>query len=209
LDVRNSDRSAGTSGTSAMAAAVAAVLASSSAGCAGPRIALGQLDDPSALEITLDSNARAVRPGGPVLRFYVDIRNRGKRRVDLSELDIELTASPAGRRDLVALRKSWGYRQPRAITVEPGGVATFPITPETITYRLPEHLSADLGVGLGSDVVTVSEFPLATLAPGTYEIRAIVAERWISAPYEIGVVQPDWGARTERLWPEARAPRGP
>ncbi|MCZ6795622.1 MAG: hypothetical protein O7J95_18615 [Planctomycetota bacterium] len=144
------------------------------AGCA-PRVSI---DDVPAggVKVVLDANTRVVRPGSR-LKFWVDVINGTENRVALDKLSVELIVSPVDKPGTVALRKSWSYAVQENIVILPGRKLTFPVVPGT---RRSSHGRTEM-----------SEFPLDKLAPGAYEIRAIVMERLISAAYRLKVDRPE------------------
>jgi len=177
-----------------------------------PSVPLKDLADTGTAPIfvELDANSRVVQPGRR-LRFYVDIRNASERKVDLSDVSVELTASPADDASVVALRKSWSYRWKDAVTLSPGKKITLPITPEShlmvpkepsrFTRQRPRRRPIEY-----RDLVTVSEFPLENLRPGEYEIRAHVNDRFRSKPYRLVVDRIDLSRRQRRFRPDPSAP---
>lgn len=136
--------------------------------------------------VTLDANTR-VASEARRLKFWVDVHNGTESDLDVTRLRVELTASPVGVPDTISLRKCWSYAWQSPLEIAPGRRITLPIVPET--RRTP---------GPRGELLTISEFPLAQLVEGDYEIRAVVDERFTSPPYRISVVHPSpaaWGPR--------------
>jgi hypothetical protein len=134
------------------------------------------------LGVVLDANARAVLPRRQV-KFFVDITNLGGESVFLRDLTVELTASPRQEPGVISLRESWQYSWQQDIRLLPQRRLTLPI--------VPDNQRVWKGAGM-----RVPEFPLETLRPGEYEIRATVNGRYTSQPYALRVYRPDLRAAT-------------
>ena len=148
------------------------------------------------LVVVLDANSHAVVPNRQI-KFFVDITNNTSETLDLTDVSVELTASPLQDRSKIVLRKAWTYRLQNnavitgrkrgytshrpvgSITLAPGKRLTLPIVPES--SRVKEF----------GQVLTISEFPLQTLSPGEYEVRATVNEKFVSRRYRLEVYRPD------------------
>lgn len=151
------------------------------AGCA----ARPKLGDPATkphVRATLDASTESVWPGKRV-KFWIDVENVSESDLSVPGLSIELTASPADDPDKVSIRRTWGYRWPREITIAAGKKLTTPIVPEQ------HRLRSGNGFQDASHHVT-SEFALDQLAPGPYVLRAIVNEVHVSSPFAMDVRPP-------------------
>jgi len=147
--------------------------------CIGRAIRIDELPEEWTLDVVLDASAYRHRPGRPI-KFFVDITNPTPRRLDLSELEIELQAASVDVPAKVALRQQWSYRWPPtdAVSLQTGKKLSIPIVPER-------------GI----------EFPLEQLVEGEYVITAVVNERHRSAPFKLAIERPD--ARV-RYWDSTR-----
>ena len=142
-------------------------------------VPLAELSDEARLEVKLDANIRVVTPRRRI-KFYVDLQNQTSRSIDFAGLTIELRVSPRADTESVALRQTWRY----------GGLSLPSLAPER---RLTVPIVPERGV----------ELPLEHLAPGDYQIVAVVDERFTSAPYDVHVHRPDLaGARAARGSPK-------
>jgi hypothetical protein len=150
------------------------------AGCQLSAHSLRELPEEERVNVVLDANSRRAAPGRNV-KFYVDITNTSSWTLDLTDLKVELTASPAADPDVVSLRGSWSYRWPERVLLPPGKRLTLPIVPEN-RRAWNEQLSRE---------VVHSEFPLFQLAEGEYAVRASVVGRFRSEPYVLRVQRPD------------------
>ena len=146
-----------------------AVIVTLAAGCQTPH--LDELRGGDEIKVRLDSNSRAHMPGRQI-KFFVDLVNQSSIDVDVSDLDIELKASPRGEPDTVSLRHRWRYNWRNATPPLP------PLRPEK---RMTVPLVPEKGV----------EFPLEILRAGDYDIVAVVNGRFASPPYSLAVVRPD------------------
>lgn len=136
-------------------------------GCAGA-VPVSQVAEKSLLDVRLASTTRTHVPGRP-LKFFVDITNQGEQAIDLSALRVELQALSPGPERAVRLRQDWSYNfGDRQILLGPGKKLSVPVVPEA-------------GV----------EFRLDVLQEGTYEIVAVVNERFTSPPVPLFVSRPD------------------
>jgi hypothetical protein len=157
--------------------------AAGSAGCGS--VTIDELEDASALQVTLDANARTLATNVPhKMKFFVDITNQASSPLSLARLKIELLACRASQPGEVQLRQAWTYRHPEEVQVKPSRKVTVPIVPEKGSGQIP---NAPAG--------TASEFPLELLAAGDYDIVALVNGRFRSAPYRLKVLRPDLQAR--------------
>jgi len=136
----------------------------STAGCAST-VRLSDLPSDADVEVVLDANVRTYQPGRR-LKFFVDVTNRTSRTLDLADFRVELQAK--GTQDKVQLRQDWTYRWDRTMVLLPEKRITVPIVPEA---------------GL--------EFPLEVLAQGSYDIVAVVNDRYTSKPYSMRVLRPE------------------
>lgn len=134
------------------------------AGCASAT-RIGDLSHEGALDIHLDANARTYRPGQKLV-FYVDVFNRTREVLDLSDLKVELRVLDEGR--AVLLRQDWKYRWEGPMTLRPEKRITVPIVSR---------------MGL--------ELPIQYLPQAAYDVVAVVGGRYASPPYRLQVVRPD------------------
>jgi hypothetical protein len=137
------------------------------AGCTATTHEMRDLQDLKALKIRLlPTSTRSFSPGKRG-RFDFAITNQSKGVVRFHDLDIALRASPLGFPEVLSLEREWKYPMGRTYELDPG-----------------KEFSAPL-------VATHLEFPLGTLAPGSYEIRALACGRFVSEPLLIEVERPD------------------
>jgi hypothetical protein len=134
------------------------------AGCAST-VRLSDLPSDAAVDVVLDANVRTYQPGRH-LKFFVDVTNLTDRTLDLADFRVELQAR--GPKGDVQLRQDWTYRWDRTMVLLPEKRLTVPIVPER---------------GL--------EFPLEILAQGSYDIVAVVNDRYTSKPYQLRVLRPE------------------
>lgn len=131
-------------------------------------------------QVTLDANVHDVVPGRPV-KFFVDVVNCGHETQELDKLAIEMTVSPQGNPSEICLRRTWDYSYAQTIRLLPGKRLTTSIAPKGENWQ-------EIHSG---DTMTVSEFALAQLRAGKYEIRATVNDTYTSPPYSVEVHRAD------------------
>ncbi len=170
-----------------LACAASAFLASCGA------VPMSEIEAPDALEVHLDGNASVVVPGRR-LKFFVDVFNRSPNEIVFDELRVELrvTKTDTPPED-IALRQTWRYRDGTAGRIDPPRIRpdrrlTLPVVPEegsAVPLLRGQKISpSNLPNGSG-------EFPLALLAPGDYDVVAVVNDQFTSRPYRMKVARPD------------------
>lgn len=134
-------------------------------GCGG--VPAGELVNSKALEVRIRGHStRAFHPGQGG-RFYLVVKNLSGKEVRFDGLEVSLEAvevSRDGQPSPGNISQRWKYAGLQA-ALPPGKTLDFQVLPEP------------------------QEFPLGSLSPGRYQVRATVNGRFTSAPHAV-VVEP-------------------
>ena len=155
------------------------------AGCFSPSTRLDSIEERGSIVVIFDCNATAAYPGR-VLNFHVDIVNKTEGRVELNDIEIDINVYPKRKPAKIALTKRWTFRWQKTMSLPAGKKLTLPIKPEITSFSSGSQAA---GVRRRGHPVYASDFPIAQLEKGEYQVRAIVNGRHVSEAYELKVCE--------------------